>query len=147
MVFFRSLLAPFFLLIPLILAVVIWLPLMKLLGIEINSNIACGASVAMGVGIDAGVYLVYRFREEFSKSKDFIEALGCTFSTTGKALIFSFLSLILGLWALSPIPLYVGYVGFGLGLVLLLCFLFTFLSPVLVWNLVRPKFLFGNKSR
>ena len=49
-----------------------------------------------------------------------------------RALIVSNGALILGCWALAPISLYVGYVGFGMGLVLLLCFVSGgTISPIL----------------
>ena len=42
-----------------------------------------------------------------------------------RALLVSNGALILGCWALIPVPLYIGYVGFGMGLVLFWCFLMT----------------------
>jgi hypothetical protein len=51
-----------------------------------------------------------------------------------RALIVSNDALILGCWALAPIPLYVGYVGFGMGLVLLLCFAFSGIISPILWG-------------
>ena len=51
-----------------------------------------------------------------------------------RALIVSNGALILGCWALAPISLYVGYVGFGMGLVLLLCFVFSGIISPILWG-------------
>jgi len=37
-------------------------------------------------------------------------------------------------WAPAPIPLYVGYVGFGMGLVLLLCLVFSGIISPILWG-------------
>ena len=50
-----------------------------------------------------------------------------------RALVVSNGALILGCMILAPVPLYIGYVGFGMGVVLLVCFLMSaILSPILV---------------
>jgi len=141
---FCSILAPIFLLIPLIIGTIIWLPLIYFSGIEINSNISTSAAMAMGVGIDAEIYLLYRFREEFARLKNFKEAFIVSFSRIRKALIFSHLSLILGCCALIPIPLYVGYVGYAMATILLICFLVSFIIPPFMWTLFKPRFIMGG---
>ncbi len=137
----RSFLAGLFFLLPLFVGTVIWLAVMKLTGIEINSNTTTSAAIAMGVGIDAEIYFFFRFREEFAKMRDFKDALIQSFTKIRKALIFSHLALIFGCWALIPIPLYVGYVGYGMGMILLICFLVSFILTPFLWSIFRPRFL------
>ena len=71
-----------------------------------------------------------------------------------EALTYSYLGLIAGCWILIPIPLYVGYLGFGMGLILIVCFLCSFIISPFLWSILRPKFLFpkdavlvGSKSQ
>jgi hypothetical protein len=142
----RSLVAPFFLLLPLFLGLSIWLAVMYLAGIEINSNVTTAMAIALGIGVDAEIYFLYRFREEFSRTKEFKTSLVLAFTRILIALIFSMAALILGCWALIPIPLYVGYVGFSMGMALLICFLTGFIICPFIWSLIRPKFLFKKEE-
>ena len=99
-------------------------------------------AIATGVGIDAEIYLLYRFREEFARLKDFKEALVVAFTKIRKGLIFSHLALIVGLMILTPIPLYIGSVGFCMGLIVLICFIMSFIISPILWSVLKPRFLF-----
>ena len=137
----RSLTMPLLLLVPLAVAVMVWLALMQLLGIEMNSNTMAALAISTGVGVDAEVYLLYRFREELLAGQPFGEALVSSFTLIRRALVASNAALILGCWSLVPIPLYVGYVGFGMGLILLLTFVASFIASPVLWAMLRPAFL------
>jgi predicted RND superfamily exporter protein len=118
--------------VPLIMGTIISLAFMHLLGIEINSNAIAALAIASGVGIDSEVYLLFRVREEYARIGNFREALVQGYVKIRRALLVSNGALILGCWALVPVPLYIGYVGFGMGLVLFWCFLMSaILSPIL----------------
>lgn len=136
-----SLVGPALLLAPLVMGSVIWLVLMHLTGIEINSNTTTGMAIASGVGVDAELYLLGRFREEYQKHGDFQLALKRGFISVREALTFSYLGLIAGCWVLIPIPLYVGYMGYGMGMILLVCFICSFIISPFLWSLLQPKFL------
>ena len=110
--------------------------------------------MASGVGVDAELYLLGRFREEYQQHGDFQEALKQGFIAVREALTYSYLVLIAGCWILIPIPLYVGYLGFSMGLILIVCFLCSFIISPFLWSILRPKFLFpkdavlvGSKSQ
>jgi predicted RND superfamily exporter protein len=140
----RSLLLPLLLIVPLVIAVVFTVAIMILLDIEINSNSAAALAIASGVGVDSGIYLLFRVREEYLIRRNFREALVNGFVKIWRALAISNGALIVGCWALAPIPLYVGYVGFGMGLIVLLCFVLTgVLSPVL-WHWIGEKTVIGK---
>lgn len=118
--------------VPLIIGTLVSVACMYLLGIEINSNAIAALAIASGVGIDSEVYLLFRVREEYARLHDFKESLVQGYVKIRRALIVSNGALILGCWALVPVPLYIGYVGFGMGLVLLWCFIMSaVLSPIL----------------
>ena len=136
-----SLVGPALLLTPLVMGSVIWLVLMQLTGVEINSNTTTGMAIASGVGVDAELYLLGRFREEYQKHGNFLLALKQGFISVREALTFSYLGLIAGCWVLIPIPLYVGYMGYGMGMILLVCFICSFIVSPFLWSLFQPKFL------
>ncbi len=136
-----SFVGPALLLAPLVMGSVIWLMLMQLSGVEINSNTTTGMAIASGVGVDAELYLLGRFREEYQKHGNFRLALKQGFISVREALTFSYLGLIAGCWVLIPIPLYVGYIGYGMGMILLVCFVCSFIISPFLWSLLQPKFL------
>jgi len=143
---FRSFIAGVFLLFPLLSGTIIFMMVMHFSGIEMNSNITTAMAMAMGVGIDAELYFLFRFREEFFKSGDFEGSLVAGFTKIRKALIFSHLALIFACWTLIPIPLYVGYVGYGMGMIVLICFFVSFTVPPFMYSVFRPRFLFLKKG-
>ena len=132
--------------VPLIMGTIISVAFMFLLGIEINSNAIAALAIASGVGIDSEVYLLFRVREEYAKVGNFREALIQGYVKIRRALLVSNGALILGCWALIPVPLYIGYVGFGMGLVLFWCFLMSaVLSPIL-WAWFGEQVVTGSKT-
>lgn len=137
----RSLVGPFLLLLPLALGIIVWMALIYLIGIEFNSNVTSALAIASGVGIDAEVYLLFRFREEYLRDRDFRRALFDAFTLVREPLIFSFGALFAGCLAVSLVPLYVGYVGFSMALILLSTFVFSFFVAPVVWSVIQPKFL------
>jgi predicted RND superfamily exporter protein len=142
----RSFVGPALLMLPLVFGTTIWLAVMWLLGIEINSFSTAGMAMASGVGVDAELYLLGRFREEYAKHGRFNDALKEAFVAVREALTYSYLGLIAGCWFLIPIPLYVGYLGFGMGLILLLCFVCSFIISPYLWAVLKPKFLLPPAS-
>jgi len=137
----RSFVGPVLLMFPLAVGILIWMLLIHIIGIEFNSNVTAALAIASGVGIDAEVYLLYRFREEYPKDGDFHRALFDAFTLVREPLIFSFTALFAGCLAVSIVPLYVGYVGFSMALILLATFLFSFFAAPVVWSLIQPRFL------
>ncbi len=122
------------LLVPLAMGSIIALGIMVLFGIELNSNAVAALAIASGVGIDSEVYLLFRVREEYRTLGDFKESLIRAYVNIRRALVVSNGALIFGCMILAPVPLYIGYVGFGMGVVLLVCFLMSaILSPIL-WS-------------
>lgn len=140
-VMLRSVVGPLLLMFPLAVGTLVWVLLIHLIGIEFNSNVTAALSIASGVGIDAEVYLLYRFREEYQKDLNFHRAMFDAFTLVREPLIFSFAALFAGCLAVSTVPLYVGYVGFSMALILLTTFLLSFFAAPVVWSMVQPRFL------
>jgi hypothetical protein len=122
------------LLVPLAMGSVIALGIMLLFGIELNSNTVAALAIASGVGIDSEVYLLFRVREEYRTLGDFKEALIRAYVNIRRALVVSNGALIFGCMILTPVPLYIGYVGFGMGVVLLVCFLMSAIMSPILWS-------------
>ena len=142
----RSFIGGLYLMLPEVISIIIWIMIMYLSGIEMNSNATTSAAILMGVGVDAEIYYLFRFWEEFKKTKDFKRSLISGFSKIRQAIIFSNLALILGCWSLIPIPLYLGYVGYGMGMALLVVFIVSFIIDPTLWSLLKPKFLFKTEG-
>jgi predicted RND superfamily exporter protein len=121
------------LLVPLAMGSIIALGVMILAGIELNSNTVAALAIASGVGIDSEVYLLFRVREEYRPLGDFKEALIRAYVHIRRALVVSNSALIFGCMILTPVPLYIGYVGFGMGVVLLVCFLMSAVMSPILW--------------
>lgn len=139
-VILRSLLTAALLMVPLVGGTIISLAIIHWSGVEINSNTTTALAIAGGVGIDAEVYLLFRAIEEMRKGTPFREALVDAFVQIRRAMLASQVSLILGCLILVPIPLYVGYIGFGMAVVLLLCFLLSMVAAPLLWPITLRRF-------
>ena len=85
-------------------------------------------------------------REEYLRLHDFREALVQGYVKIRRALLVSNGALILGCWVLAPIPLYIGYVGFGMGLVLALCFITSAVVSPIVWSWFGGRTIIGKVS-
>jgi predicted RND superfamily exporter protein len=79
--------------------------LMMGLNIDINIDSLPVASVGVGVGIDYGMYLLSRIKDECEKGVDFDDAKNIALETTGKIIMFTALTLAMGLifWVFSTL--------------------------------------------
>lgn len=87
-VIFRSLAAGFYLIAPLTLTVLVNFGVMGLTGIPLNTPNSVNSAMAIGIGADYAIYLLYRFREEYASLGDFDLALRETLQTAGKAIVY-----------------------------------------------------------
>ena len=82
---YRSILAGLIVTLPM-LAVNFWAEaLMVLKGIGLNANTLPVVALGVGLGVDYGIYILSRVREEFNKSGNFDEATRIALATTGRA--------------------------------------------------------------
>jgi predicted RND superfamily exporter protein len=84
----RSLLGGFLVLLPLATAAIINLGLMGLTGIPLSLATAAISAMAIGIGADYAVYLIFRIREEFQRLGDLREATAYALTTSGKAIAY-----------------------------------------------------------
>jgi predicted RND superfamily exporter protein/outer membrane lipoprotein-sorting protein len=85
---FRSLVAGLLVLVPLSLAVISNFGLMGLAGIRLDIGTALISAMAVGIGADYAIYLIFRLREELGRGLDERTAGTVTLQTAGKAILF-----------------------------------------------------------
>lgn len=93
---FRSFAAGLFVVAPLLAVVVANFGVMGWMGTPLDISAMTSAAMAIGVGADYEIYLLYRFREELARSGDVSAATRASMLTSGKAILFVALSIIGG---------------------------------------------------
>ena len=111
---FRSLLAGVYLVLPLMFTVLVNFGVMGLTGIPLNTPNSVSSAMAIGIGADYAIYLLYRIREELGKTTDVDTALFETMKTAGKAVFFVASAISVGVCRADVV--------------------FQFLCPHLVWH-------------
>lgn len=132
---FRNLKASCFIVMPLFLVSVLATAFMKLFGLGLNVNTLPVASLGVGIGVDYGIYIYSRLKNELNIRDSFPEAVEHTLKSTGVAVLYTALTLSAGVitWLLSDLK-------FQADMGLLLGFIFfsnmigaTVLLPTLVY--------------
>jgi len=139
---FRSLFAGILLVIPLAVTNYLIFAYMGLKGIGLNINTLPVATIAIGIGVDYGVYLLSRMKEQFNGDQDIWSSINIAIDTTGRAICFTALTVGLGVvfWAFSDIR-FQAEMGMLLTLATILHLLGTLiLLPALVM-VFKPKFI------
>src|SRR5260370_36696440 len=65
-------------------------------GTPLDISAMSAAAMAIGIGADYEIYLLFRFREELERSGDVLTATRESLRTSGKAILFVALSIIAG---------------------------------------------------
>jgi predicted RND superfamily exporter protein len=92
----RSLIAGLLVALPLGLAVAVNFGVMGLLGIPLDTMTAAISAMAVGIGADYAMYLLFRIREENASALDLDEAIEQALMTSGKAILFVSTAIALG---------------------------------------------------
>ena len=92
----RSLVGGVFVTLPLAIVVFANFGVMGWLGIPLDMGTMTTAAMAIGIGADYELYLLFRFKEELAKSGDSYEATYKSLVTSGKAVIYVALSIAAG---------------------------------------------------
>ena len=140
---FRSLLAGVYLVLPLIFTVLINFGVMGLTGIPLNTPNSVSSAMAIGIGADYAIYLLYRIREELQAGVTVEDAIGKTMRTAGKAVVYV-ASAISGGYAVLMLS-FGFYVHIWFGLLIVISMIVSAISAlVLIPSLIKwhtPKFL------
>jgi predicted RND superfamily exporter protein len=147
---YASVLSGFLLFLPLALGVLITFGVFGLLGITLTIETLPIASLGIGVGVDYGLYVVSRMRDEIinGANHQVDDAILKSLVTSGKAVFFSVSIVAIGVfaWAFSDIKLQ-AKLGLALGSLIVLNGLGALIIlPVLI-RMIRPAFIFKPKTK
>ncbi len=93
---FRSLLAGLLVLFPLLMAVIANFGVMGYSGMYLNISNSLSSAMAIGIGADYAIYLIFRLREEIRNGKAEEEAVRSVMATAGKACLFVAIAISVG---------------------------------------------------
>lgn len=145
---FRSVFAGLIVLTPLALSVLAIFGVMGLFNIPLNIPNSLISAMAVGIGADYAIYILYRLREQVQAGHDAIEAVNTTLATAGKASLFVATAVAGGYGVLA---LSIGYnVHLWLSMFIVIAMLVSvFASLTLVPALAlvfRPGFIFKTRQ-
>ena len=146
---FRSFIAGLLVLVPLSLAVLGNFGLMGLFGIRLNIATSVISAMAVGIGADYAIYLIYRLREELARGLDEAAAVRTALTTAGKATLFVASAIAGGYGALLLSWGFYIHIWFGIltaTAMVVSCLSALILLPSLILTL-RPRFIFKENHR
>ena len=110
---FRSVSLAIIGIIPNILASLIILGLMGLLRIPLDMMTITIAAITIGIAVDNSIHYIYRFREEFARTQDYIETLHYCHANIGKAVFYNAITIIIG-FSILVLSNFIPTIYFGL---------------------------------
>jgi len=139
---YRSFKAAFILIMPLAAAQVLSELVMLAFHIDLNINSLPVAAIGVGLGIDYGIYLMSRLREESLGGRDFSSARYMALSTTGKVILFTAFNLSVGVsfWLMSAVK-FQAEMGLLIGLLLWFNALGALVFIPALTGILKPDFV------
>tara|TARA_B100000949_G_scaffold127903_1_gene112830 strand:- start:233 stop:2632 length:2400 start_codon:yes stop_codon:yes gene_type:complete len=95
-ILFRSVQLAIIGIIPNLLAAAIILGLMGLLRIPLDMMTITIAAITIGIAVDNSIHYIYRFREEFPKTKNYVSTMHYCHANIGKAVFYTASTIIIG---------------------------------------------------
>jgi len=144
---YRSLVAGLLFLLPLLVSNYLTYALMGAMKIGLDVNTLPVIALGVGLGVDYGLYVVDRIKEEFDISQDLQQAITIAITTAGKAVVFTAVAMVAAVvcWSMS-------FMRFQAEMGLLLVFWMVIsmvggliLLPTLVF-MMRPRFVVGKPA-
>lgn len=128
------------LIVPLLFATLVTYSLLGYLNIGLFIATLPIASVGMGVGIDYGVYIFSRVRNELREGKTVPESIQIALTTTGRAVTYTVFALTLGVLVLCFSPLrFAAIMGLMLAIVFFSSLLLTVIVLPLLLNMMKAE--------
>ena len=115
---------------------------MSLAGVGLNVNTIPVISLGIGLGVDYGLYIVSRIKDEYAEVKDLAIAVPLGVATAGRAVLYTATLMTFGLifWYFSPLR-FQAEMGLLLCIVLMMNTLGAmFLLPTIIF-LTKPRFV------
>jgi hypothetical protein len=126
---FRSLRAVVCIILPLALVSLLAYALMAYLEIGLKVNTLPVAALGVGIGVDYGIYIYSRFQHYLQKGYSILRAYNATLGVTGNAVVFTGVTLAIGVftWIFSPLQFQA-----DMGILLTFLFLVNMLGAILL---------------
>jgi hypothetical protein len=143
---YRSWMAGLYMLTPLFLSNIAINAYMGVQGIGINISTLPVVTVGVGFGIDYGLYIVSRIIEEFQKSGDLEFSVREAVSTSGKAVTFTAVTMVLGtlVWWFSNIR-FDAEMGLLLALWMAVSFIASMTLMPVLFVVFKPRFILRER--
>ncbi len=93
---FRSVIGGLISVVPIVLTILINFGVMSYLGVPLDDATIMVGSIAIGIGIDYTIHFTFRFRKEFARRRNELEALDKTLEATGVAIAINAISVAAG---------------------------------------------------
>jgi uncharacterized protein len=140
---FRTWRAAFCIVVPLALVSVLAYALMHHLGIGLVTSTLPVVALGVGVGVDYGIYLFFRLRDHIRQGAYFEDALATALQQTGSAVVFTGITLAIGVstWIFSDLQFQA-----DMGILLTFMFIFNMLGAILLLPAIA-RWLFRHHSR
>ncbi|MDX8395834.1 MAG: MMPL family transporter [Mariprofundaceae bacterium] len=143
----RSLVAGLFVMVPVLAAVILNFAIMGVFGITIGWGSSMFTSIAICIGVDYAIHLIYKFQHEYALKNDSAHALTLTLATTGKTILFNAVVVIAGFMVLlaSQMP-----PNQQMGALVAAAMFSSFAATLIVLPALiltaRPKFIYGSQK-
>ncbi|MFQ5354935.1 MAG: RND family transporter [Mariprofundaceae bacterium] len=143
----RSFVAGLFVMVPVLAAVILNFAIMGVSGITIGWGSSMFTSIAICIGVDYAIHLIYKFQREYDRLRDTTRALMLTLATTGKTILFNAIVVIAGFMVLlaSAMP-----PNEQMGLLVSVAMFSSFAATLIVLPALiltaSPKFIFSSKE-
>ncbi len=136
LVLFRSLSLAVIGIVPNLLAAAVILGLMGLASIPLDMMTITIAAITIGIAVDNSIHYIYRFREEFPRSGDYVATLHYCHANIGRAVFYTAITIIVG-FSILVLSNFIPTVYFGaftaLAMAIALLAALTLLPRLLMW--------------
>jgi uncharacterized protein len=133
-ILFRSIPLAIIGIVPNVLAAAIILGLMGLLRIPLDMMTITIAAITIGIAVDNSIHYIYRFREEFSQTHDYVRTMHYCHANIGKAVFYTAITIIIG-FSILVLSNFIPTIYFGL-LTALAMFIALFAALTLLPKLI-----------
>jgi predicted RND superfamily exporter protein len=142
----RSFVGGLFVVTPLVAVMLANFGLMGWLGTPLDVSAMTTAAMAIGIGADYEIYLLFRFREELARSGSVLTATRTSMLTSGKAILLVAISIVSGYAVLqaSDFAFYNTLSSMVTATMVISAFFALFFLRALMM-LFKPRFIFGNE--
>ncbi|MGH8536355.1 MAG: efflux RND transporter permease subunit [Gammaproteobacteria bacterium] len=144
----RSFVGGLFVVTPLTMVVLANFGVMGWVGIPVDMATMVTAAMAVGIGADYELYLLFRFREELAKTGSLLDATRNSLLTSGKAIVFVALSIGAG----YAVLLTSGFAFYTRLAVMVVATMIVSASGAIIFlramtMIFEPKFIFGDRQK